>query len=68
MNGIGDIGVSKLGNFIDETGNVYNRLTVLYQVPNTNPIKWHCKCECGNECDVLGASLRDGNTKSCGCL
>lgn len=29
---------------------------------------WHCKCSCGNECDVLGAHLRSGHTRSCGCL
>lgn len=28
---------------------------------------WHCKCDCGNESDVLGFSLRNGDTTSCGC-
>lgn len=28
----------------------------------------HCKCDCGNECDVLLYNLKSGNTKSCGCL
>lgn len=28
---------------------------------------WHCKCDCGNECDVLSVSLKSGNTQSCGC-
>lgn len=57
-------------NFINETGNKYGKLTVLYKVPNTKTggTKWHCKCECGNEIDVLGNSLRTGNTKSCGCI
>lgn len=27
-----------------------------------------CRCECGNEIEVLGYSLRSGNTKSCGCI
>lgn len=27
-----------------------------------------CKCDCGNEVEVLGNSLRSGNTKSCGCI
>lgn len=28
---------------------------------------WHCKCDCGNECDVSGSHLRSGHTVSCGC-
>jgi HNH endonuclease len=30
--------------------------------------KWHCLCDCGTESLVLGGGLRDGSTKSCGCL
>ena len=29
-------------------------------------IYWHCKCKCGIERDVLGTSLRQGLTLSCG--
>ena len=29
---------------------------------------WKCKCTCGNECVVSGKTLRNGDTKSCGCL
>lgn len=29
---------------------------------------WKCKCDCGNYADVTGDSLRQGKTKSCGCL
>ena len=29
---------------------------------------WHCKCDCGNECDVTAKHLKWGDTKSCGCL
>ena len=28
---------------------------------------WHCKCKCGNECDVSYHALVSGNTSSCGC-
>lgn len=31
-------------------------------------ICWRCKCLCGKEIIVKGNSLRNGNTKSCGCL
>ena len=29
---------------------------------------YRCQCECGNERIVRGSSLRNGNTKSCGCF
>lgn len=29
---------------------------------------WLCKCDCGGECLVPAARLRNGNTRSCGCL
>jgi len=29
---------------------------------------WLCKCECGREKVLRGDSLKDGNTRSCGCI
>ena len=59
-----------MGKFIDLTGKTFNRLTVLYKTDRKqgNDWIWHCKCECGKECDVNGGSLRANRTKSCGCL
>lgn len=59
-----------MGKFIDETGNRYGSLTVLYKATTEKgkPIKWRCICDCGNEKDILGTMLRNGTTKSCGCL
>lgn len=31
-------------------------------------IRWKCKCDCGNEINVIGNNLQNGHTKSCGCL
>ena len=33
-------------------------------------VKWFCKCNCGNSnlISVSSRHLRDGHTKSCGCL
>ena len=58
-----------MGKFIDLTGQTFGKLTVLYRVPNTNPIKWHCMCNCDNhtELDVRACHLRSGHTQSCGC-
>ena len=30
-------------------------------------IVWHCKCDCGNDIDVISRALCNGHTKSCGC-
>jgi hypothetical protein len=60
-----------MGNLkINETGNQYGRLTVLsFAGMNQNrKAQWLCSCECGNMSTVLGAELRKGSTKSCGCL
>lgn len=53
----------------DLTNKKIGMLTPLYIV-GTNKYHyniWHCKCDCGNECDVLSRELLSGNTKSCGC-
>lgn len=55
---------------IDLTNQRYGRLIVLYEssVKKQGRVTWHCKCDCGNECDVTSHNLRTGNTQSCGCL
>ena len=58
-----------MGKMIDITGNVYGKLTVINCAGKLDGRRyyWNCKCECGKEICVLGTSLRNGNTKSCGC-
>ena len=53
----------------DETGKTYGYLTVLYRVEDLRKgeARWHCKCKCGNECNVSGCHLRNGSVQSCGC-
>lgn len=55
---------------IDLTGRRFGRLTVIEEGGRDNfrQALWKCKCDCGNEVDVRGYSLRVGNTQSCGCL
>ncbi len=59
-----------LGRGKDLRGQKYERLTPLY--PLEKRIKkfvvWHCKCDCGNEVNVIGSHLQSGHTRSCGCL
>jgi len=59
-----------MSKIIDMTGKRYGKLTVLYRdgSDSRGTAKWRCKCDCGNECVVLGKNLRNGNTQSCGCL
>ena len=59
----------------DLTGQRFGGLTVVkrdgtYVSPDglTTTPKWLCKCECGNETVVIGRNLKDGRTRSCGCL
>lgn len=53
----------------DLTGQHFGKWTVLYRVENDKygAARWHCKCECGKEADVLGKTLRNGTSVSCGC-
>lgn len=50
----------------DLTGKEFGYLTVLTETDSQG--YWKCLCRCGKETVVKGASLRNGNTKSCGCL
>lgn len=52
----------------DLTNQKFGRLTVIKRAPNKNGrTAWYCRCDCGNEKIVISKSLKDGNTKSCGC-
>jgi len=56
---------------IDMRGKKIGRLTVVKEANERSKEKrvcWTCQCKCGNIIDVDGKSLRNGNTKSCGCL
>jgi hypothetical protein len=47
----------------------FHRLTVIsYYGSNNGMSKWRCLCDCGNYSTVLRSALRQGSTKSCGCL
>jgi hypothetical protein len=51
-------------------GQSFGRLTVIESAwQNSNhKLQWRCRCECGQLLLVHTAALRNGNTKSCGCL
>ena len=58
-----------MGAFIDLTGKRFTWLIVLEKLDKRkNEWYWKCRCDCGNIVEVRGVSLREGKTRSCGCL
>ncbi len=53
-----------------EIGKRFGRLLVLERngTAKSGEIIFLCRCDCGNETRSWGTTLRDGTTKSCGCL
>lgn len=62
---------------IDLSGQRFGRLVVLeetdpyypstYSASGKRVRRWLCECDCGTRVKVIQASLKSGNTKSCGC-
>ena len=54
----------------DITGKRFGRLVAIKRVGSNsyNKAVWECLCDCGNSVVVVGESLWNGLTKSCGCL
>lgn len=60
-----------MGKLIDLTGQKFGRLTVIERDGKTvrgEHARWLCQCECGKTTITLGRNLREGKTKSCGCI
>ena len=63
-----------MGKHIDLTGQTFGRLTVLEKAaPYISPCgqkltRYSCKCICGNIVTVNSLYLKNGRTRSCGCL
>lgn len=56
--------------FIDLTGHRFGSLTVLNRVGTARDgqATWLCICDCGCETTAQVGNLRNGHTRSCGCL
>lgn len=54
----------------DLTGQRFGKLIALYPTDKRtdNKVIWHCKCDCGNECEIVSTHLISGHTSSCGCI
>lgn len=58
---------------LELTGQRFGMLTVIeragsYRHDTAQFATWLCRCNCGNEKIVIGANLKAGRTKSCGCM
>lgn len=58
---------------VDLTGQRFGRLVVIRQAQREQEMvnrsaRWECRCDCGNITQVMATNLRNGNSKSCGCL
>ena len=63
-----------IGRFEDLTGRKFGRLTVIKRVEDyvspkgVHKAQWLCICECDTNVVVVGDSLQNESTKSCGCI
>lgn len=48
----------------------FGSMVALYpdKTSKRSPQKWICRCDCGNICSVSISNLKNGHTRSCGCL
>lgn len=55
---------------LDLTNERFSRLKVIKRngTSKDGHSVWLCKCDCGNTVNVVGNYLKNGTTKSCGCL
>jgi len=56
-------------NFVNRTGLVYGKLTVLREAPagKWSNARWECECACGQLRTVSSQNLQSGSNISCGC-
>ena len=54
----------------DLTGKRFGHLTVLEpdRERKSSRSYWLCRCDCGKICSIQSGHLKDGHTRSCGCL
>lgn len=64
-----------MGKYVEiEPGTKFGKLTVIERAPDRivkrgyHRGQFHCLCNCGREVDVDASKLKNGHTRSCGCL
>lgn len=62
-----------MSKFIDLAGQKFGRLLVIKRKDNyiqpsgRGRVLWLCRCDCGNDVNILAENLKRGNSLSCGC-
>lgn len=64
------VGEKMSDKIVDITGEKFGRWTALFlsSKDEYSSARWMCICECGTKREVYGSNLRNGKSKSCGCL
>ena len=59
-----------MGKLVDLSGQRFGRLVIICMTKKRNQgaVIWKCQCDCGKITNVRSNSLRQGLTRSCGCL
>lgn len=58
--------MNKIKNLV---GKRFNKLTIIQRAKSIGyQTTWLCRCDCGTEKIIRSQCLKNGNTKSCGCL
>lgn len=58
-----------MGQRIDLTGQRFGRLVAIERIGTKwGCAVWRCRCDCGKEVSIPTNCLRNGNTRSCGCI
>ena len=63
--------MARAHNFIDRSGQKFNRLTILHideeKTKSSGKVYWHCQCDCGNTKSIVGSNVVNSHVQSCGC-
>lgn len=59
-----------MGKALDLTGQRFGRLTVVRRAGSNRFKKalWECQCDCGGSIIAVSSHIKNGTTRSCGCL
>lgn len=51
-----------------KVGQRFGKLVIIKEIKGKNRRQFQCLCDCGNICNRMLYTLRDGDKKNCGCL